>query len=135
MATKQNCHIYHTQGTEGAREAPVHAAVPLSCPQESDERCPGERVRVSVPVFICGCDHVGVCVCVCDQNTQYLSITQPNMKGVWNLSQRVFLLFRSFPQMKRNTGVQERRLSAEPGPPAAPEAELGPQHTRGLLFL
>lgn len=44
-------------------------------------RCPGERAQVRVPVFICGCEHV--CVCVCHQNTQCLSITQPDMKSVW----------------------------------------------------
>lgn len=77
---------------------------------------------------------VGVSARTCHQNTQYRSISQPDTKGVWNLGKRLFLLFCSFPQMKRNTGVQKRRLSQEPEPRATPEAELGAKHTQGFVF-
>lgn len=63
-------------------------------------RCPGEKVQVRVPEFICGYERV--CVCVCHQNTQYASITQADMKSVRTCAKQVSSVL-SLLQMNRNT--------------------------------
>lgn len=55
---------------EGKRETPILTSVPLSCPRESDESCPRERVQVSV--FMCAF----MCVCVC-VSPEILSLYTP----------------------------------------------------------